>query len=669
MLYSTTLLDFSPFRHPTGYVEDGASPSMQKRQWEVLEMTEEALRLLATHACLGGDDRPGAARPVSLLLAQAVRVTKWHCLRKCDESEIASLLDSSVDAAAASSASESLSAGRCSQLLRLISLALTSAKLAAVSLPSWEVRQWDCCFQLLQECTYAAQGLGVPQHMAAARGAMALLLQPACEASVLIARSPGVSVKAVLAGLHGILECSCTGVPPRTCLEAVLSAPVWSVVEEEAEQLEQHSLGSMSPCPDKAVEAGQPSPLGGQPYLDDVAASLADFLSLITDNLVSYVLSLPVISSEAQRSAMLQRWQGMAATYFASCTNVNEGDGGARTEVTEPNFSTTVRLILLGASAPGGGLGPSEASDAPAPLSEEMASSAVSVLSRVLCSPVWDRLLSCPPLSSGVRRNYAVCVLFVLLQAAAVLELHPALQNNGLLGPNIPGGMENHDDAAAGTCNWNSGEGDVGDICETSSGGGGSTASGSGGSDVGVVLTSSLPASRPPPLAVWKIARHGIAGLLTTDDLFSSFSIATAHLREVLADVAACHGGAAESGSVDAAGGGSVSASAVQQVSGSCLGAGALIGSRDWECVQCELLLGLPEELWGVRPCCNTACVRLEGPCEMEVKTRACGGGCGARYCCAACQEQAWWGGHRRNCAVMREMREQWDRDKAIDAV
>ena len=55
------------------------------------------------------------------------------------------------------------------------------------------------------------------------------------------------------------------------------------------------------------------------------------------------------------------------------------------------------------------------------------------------------------------------------------------------------------------------------------------------------------------------------------------------------------------------------------------------MGSCDWECVQCELLLGLPEELWGVRPCCNTACMRLEGPCEMEVKTLACGGGCGAR--------------------------------------
>ena len=87
---------------------------------------------------------------------------------------------------------------------------------------------------------------------------------------------------------------------------------------------------------------------------------------------------------------------------------------------------------------------------------------------------------------------------------------------------------------------------------------------------------------------------------------------------------------------------------------------------RDWECVQSELLLGLPEELWGVRPCCNTACVRLEGPCEMEVKAQACGGGCGARYCCLACQEQAWRGGHRRNCAPMREMREGWDRANGL---
>ena len=80
----------------------------------------------------------------------------------------------------------------------------------------------------------------------------------------------------------------------------------------------------------------------------------------------------------------------------------------------------------------------------------------------------------------------------------------------------------------------------------------------------------------------------------------------------------------------------------------------------EWELVQAELLLGLPEEVWGLRPCCNFDCTRLEGPCEMTVKTSVCGGGCGARYCCQECAEQAWRAGHRRNCAAMREMRDMW---------
>ena len=77
---------------------------------------------------------------------------------------------------------------------------------------------------------------------------------------------------------------------------------------------------------------------------------------------------------------------------------------------------------------------------------------------------------------------------------------------------------------------------------------------------------------------------------------------------------------------------------------------------RDWELIQSELMLDLPEDMWGVRTCCNPSCNRLEGPCEIEVKTMACGGGCGARYCCKVCQEQAWRAGHRRNCKQMKEM-------------
>ena len=77
---------------------------------------------------------------------------------------------------------------------------------------------------------------------------------------------------------------------------------------------------------------------------------------------------------------------------------------------------------------------------------------------------------------------------------------------------------------------------------------------------------------------------------------------------------------------------------------------------RDWELIQSELMLDLLEDVWGVRACCNPSCTRLEGPCEIEVKTMACRGGCGARYCCKVCQEQAWRAGHRRNCKQMREM-------------
>ena len=84
----------------------------------------------------------------------------------------------------------------------------------------------------------------------------------------------------------------------------------------------------------------------------------------------------------------------------------------------------------------------------------------------------------------------------------------------------------------------------------------------------------------------------------------------------------------------------------------------AKLGTYEWELLQPELLAGIPEETWGLRPCCNFDCTRLEGPCEMAVETQACGGGCGARYCCVECQEQSWRGGHSRNCAVMRSIRE-----------
>ena len=67
---------------------------------------------------------------------------------------------------------------------------------------------------------------------------------------------------------------------------------------------------------------------------------------------------------------------------------------------------------------------------------------------------------------------------------------------------------------------------------------------------------------------------------------------------------------------------------------------------KNWELIKAELHPEQAEIIWGVSSCCNTACTRLEGPCEVEVKTLACGGMCGARYCCRACQEQAWRAGH-----------------------
>ena len=85
---------------------------------------------------------------------------------------------------------------------------------------------------------------------------------------------------------------------------------------------------------------------------------------------------------------------------------------------------------------------------------------------------------------------------------------------------------------------------------------------------------------------------------------------------------------------------------------------------RDWELIKAELLLGEEEKVWGVSSCCSTACTCLEGPCEVEVKTLACGGMCGARYCCRTCQEQAWRAGHRRNCGALKEMRDLVQRHK-----
>ena len=73
-----------------------------------------------------------------------------------------------------------------------------------------------------------------------------------------------------------------------------------------------------------------------------------------------------------------------------------------------------------------------------------------------------------------------------------------------------------------------------------------------------------------------------------------------------------------------------------------------------WEVLQAALLRSLPpeqQEDWG-RPlwCCNPGCTNLSGPSELQLKTLACGGGCGVRYCSRECQVQGWRLGHRHSC-------------------
>ena len=71
----------------------------------------------------------------------------------------------------------------------------------------------------------------------------------------------------------------------------------------------------------------------------------------------------------------------------------------------------------------------------------------------------------------------------------------------------------------------------------------------------------------------------------------------------------------------------------------------------EWELLQATLIsrisphLGL-EGLW----CFNPHCTNLSGPSELQLETQACQGGCGARYCSEACQEQCWRMGHRKSC-------------------
>ena len=90
---------------------------------------------------------------------------------------------------------------------------------------------------------------------------------------------------------------------------------------------------------------------------------------------------------------------------------------------------------------------------------------------------------------------------------------------------------------------------------------------------------------------------------------------------------------------------------------------------KPWELIKAELLLGEEEDVWGVSSCCNLACARLEGPCELEAKTLSCGGSCGARYCSRDCQVQAWRAGHTSICASMKEIKESDQQRRYVEGI
>ena len=333
---------------------------------------------------------------------------------------------------------------------------------------------------------------------------------------------------------------------------------------------------------------------------------IASYISSLMMSLACAVFEVPPLGTLRGANAIARNmlWVSLAMD-LGGCR-----EGGSLRD-NEPFFSTA----FLNEAAPATGR-------------PELVEESVAVLSRILSSPSWDRVLGYNFTSSAITSSWLTHVTSSLCCAASILELHPDVRSH--MGSSTLGGgsavaaLAGTEPAAAPS----SGSGDV--------------------------LASSSSSSQ------WKEARRSITESLrlsstphsSSDALVEVLCVALGRIRDVLSGIVSSQAVVLRE---DGLGTDAIVVVASQNRSYSHL------GMRDWECVQCELLLGLPEELWGVHPCCNTACVRLEGPCEMEVKTRACGGGCGARYCCAACQEQAWRGGHRHNCAAMREMRERFE--------
>ena len=48
--------------------------------------------------------------------------------------------------------------------------------------------------------------------------------------------------------------------------------------------------------------------------------------------------------------------------------------------------------------------------------------------------------------------------------------------------------------------------------------------------------------------------------------------------------------------------------------------------------------------------CFSPSCGNVDGESELGLKTFACGGNCGVRYCSVECQRRDWRAGHHRVC-------------------
>ena len=623
---------------------------MQKQQWDTLEMLEESIRSLCSHPRFS--EEPEIATLGGEFLFEAAKLAQWRCFTD-------NIIEDSDDSTSAAAGGGSCSsASLCSSLLRLISLALTVAKAAACCSDISRLGSAGASFELWKTCLTAVRLFGLPQGMQAARGLAALLLNPACRGvqRLIITIVPKGSPQEAALALDAVscllilLQRCCNSLPPRLAVDVLMAGPALAIFEQEAERLPQQVPVPADSAAVGAVGSGsaavgsnrrqQAAVSATANDFDGLATSIASYFYSLSQGLACVVFGVPPLGTKQRASNFAQ---GKLLQWLSLVLEPGSRPEGYGLQDGEPFFSSAFQAV-------------------PGSATPELTGGSVATLSHILSSPTWDRLVGYNSTSSAATISaWLVHVTSSLCCVAAVLELHPAVrfQRSSRMGDSILDG--GYADAPA-----------VSVLAPPLNGGSADAA-----------LSVSVPA--PPPLgpgpaavtvssslSQWREARNSIAKtlrLLSATTPASRAAVAgvlrgaLGQVREVLSSLVRSQAAALEGDSLGAATGTAtetatetIAAVAIQtRSSGSfCI--------RDWECVQSELLLGLPEELWGVRPCCNTACVRLEGPCEMEVKTQACGGGCGARYCCVACQEQAWRSGHRRNCAPMRVMRERWDR-------